>query len=270
MCGIFAYMGHKTIKIAQALQVLGMLETEQETDEPTPVGGHGAGMAYLNHKHEFTLAKVGKTKGSPVNSLKRQLPNLTAQSALILGHVRRASPEFTDTISHAECTQPYKPQCIHDLNILSAHNGYLENYQQLKNKLQTKHHYESEPIKLIDSEIIPHYYEEQLTKTQNPTKATHTLYEQAQGRNTIVILHTDIDQAHLNVIQKRKTRGLTVWTNSENAVLLCSREKPVQTTLAKLLGESSYQQIIHVTRNDSANLEAHFTLTLTQHTQASR
>jgi len=270
MCGIFAYMGHQPVPIMQVIQVLRLLETEQEPNEPTPVGGHGAGIAYLNHKHEFTLVKVGKTQGSPVNNLKRQLPELTTQSTLILSHVRRASPEFTDTISHVECTQPYKPQCRHSLNILSAHNGYLEDYQQLKTQLKAKHHFESEPIKLIDSEIIPHHYEEQLTKTQDPTKATHTLYEQAQGRNTIILIHKDTSQAHLNVIQKQRTRGLTIWTNPDNQILLCSREKPVQNTFNTLLKENKYQQIIHLTRNDPANLEAHFTLTLNQHTQTSR
>lgn len=264
-------MGHQPIPITQALHVLNILETEQEPQEPTPVGGHGAGIAYLNHKHEFTLAKVGKTKHSPVYDLKQQTRNLAAiQSQIILGHVRRASPEFQDTIQHAECTQPYKPNCAHELNLISAHNGYLENYQQLKLQLQAKHHFESEPIKLVDSEIIPHYYEEQLTKTEDPTKAAHALYEQARGRNTIVTLYAnrDANQAHLNVIQKGKTRGLTIWTDPDNEILLCSREKPAMATFSKLIKENNYQKITHITRNDSANLEAHFTLNFIQHTKS--
>jgi len=270
MCGIFAYMGHQPIPITKAIQILRTLETEQEPNEPTPVGGHGAGIAYLNPKHEFTLVKVGKTqRRSPIHNLKQQLPNLaTIQSQIILGHVRRASPEFIDTIQHAECTQPYKPHCTHKLNVISAHNGYLENYQQLKTQLQTKHCFESEPIKLIDSEIIPHLYEEQLTKTKNPTKAAHKLHEQTQGRNTIITLHTNTDtnQAHLNVIQKGKTRGLTIWTNPDNEVLICSREKPTLTTFTKILTENNYQKITHITRNDSVNLEAHFSLNYVEHT----
>jgi len=113
MCGIFAYMGHQPILVTQAIQVLSILETEQEPSEPTPVGGHGEGIAYLKQKREFTLVKVGKTtKRSPAHDLKQQLPNpATIQSRIILGHVRRASPEFIDTIQYAECTQPYKPCC---------------------------------------------------------------------------------------------------------------------------------------------------------------
>jgi glucosamine 6-phosphate synthetase-like amidotransferase/phosphosugar isomerase protein len=273
MCGIFAYVGLQPIPIAQAIQVLEILETEQEPDEPTPVGGHGAGIAYLNQKREFTLTKVGRTqRRSPVHDLKQKLLNITKiQSQVILAHVRHASPEFTDTIQHAECTQPYKPHCTqHELNLVSAHNGYLENYQQLKTQLKLKHQFESEPTKLIDSEIIPHLYEEQLTKTKNPTKATHALHEKTQGRNTIIIIHTNTDKADLDIIQKGKTRGLTLWTNPDNAVLLCSREKPAQTTFNKFLKENKYHEITHLTRNDAANLEAHFTTSLSPHTQASR
>jgi glucosamine 6-phosphate synthetase-like amidotransferase/phosphosugar isomerase protein len=273
MCGIFAYMGHQSIPIIKTIQVLEILENEQEPNEPTPVGGHGAGIAYLNQRHQFMLLKVGKTsQESPVHDLKQQLFNVTkTQSQIILGHVRRASPEFTDTIQHAECTQPYKPHCTQpDLNLVTAHNGKLRNYQQLKTQLRHKHQFESEPIKLIDSETIPHLYEEQLTKTRNPTIATHTLYEKTQGRNTIVIIHTNASKAHLDIIQKGKTRGLTIWTNPDNAVLLCSREKPLQAAFSKFLKENKYQRTIHLTRNDAANLEAHFTVAINQHTQASR
>jgi len=231
MCGIFAYMGHKPIKIAQALQVLGILENEQQPNEPTPVGGHGAGIAYLSHKHEFTLTKVGKTQGSPVNDLKLQLPNLAAQSTVILGHVRRASPEFTGTISHAECTQPYKPQCMPDLNILSAHNGKIQNYKELTNQLAKSHKFESQEIELIDSEVIPHLLEELLSRTTGTKKAIHTLFDQIEGTdtqgNTIVVLYSSGGKPQLHAIQKGKSRGLTIWTNSKGETLLCSRKNPV-------------------------------------------
>lgn len=276
MCGIFAYVGHQSIPITKAIRVLGILETEQEPGEPTPVGGHGAGIAYLNPKDKFTLVKVGKTQRvSPVRDLKQRLPNLSkARSQVILGHVRRASPEFTATTSHAECTQPYKPQCTHDLNILSAHNGKIHNYQELKTQLAKPHKFESQEIKLVDSEVIPHLLEEQLSKTTDTTKAIHTLFDKTEGTatqgNTIIVLHLDKGKLQLHTIQKGKSRGLTIWTNSKGETLLCSREKPVQIAFSKFLKENKFQEIIHLTRNDAANLEAHFTVTLNQHTQTSR
>ncbi|HKZ95045.1 MAG TPA: hypothetical protein VJ249_10785 [Candidatus Bathyarchaeia archaeon] len=74
-------MGNQPIPITQVIQVLNILESEQEPGEPTPVGGHGAGIAYLNQKHTFILAKVGKTTSNlPVNDLKQQLLDPAASS----------------------------------------------------------------------------------------------------------------------------------------------------------------------------------------------
>ena len=266
MCGIFAYTGHKPIPILAMLKVLQILENEQEPNEKSPVGGHGAGIAYLDKSGAFTLEKVGKTRGSSVDDLKLRLRGHNASSRLVLGHVRRASPEFETTVKYRECTQPYKPSCTRSFKFVSAHNGKVRNYQKLKNKLDTSHTFESEKIELIDSEVIPHLFEELLSKSKDTTRATHALFEQIEGNNTAVILSTNKSEAHLNVIQKGKTRGLVVWTNLKREVLLCSREKPTQQILNKFLTENDYQKIIKVSREDSVNLEAHFSLSIPQST----
>lgn len=262
MCGIFAYMGHDSLSITQVLKILHTLEIEQEPDEKTPVGGHGAGIAYLNQAKQFTVLKVGRTNGSPVDELSRQIEHTSKSSILVLAHVRHASPEFQRTIKYAECTQPYKPTCTKNITVLSAHNGYLANYQQLKNNLTEEHHFESEKINLIDSEVTAHLYEELLQKHKNHTRATHALYEQIQGTqtqgNTIVTIAHSKNETTLNAIQKGKTRGLVIWTNPQNEVLICSREKPIQKTLSTILTKNHYQKIINITRNDTADIEAHF------------
>jgi len=262
MCGIFAYMGHKPIPILTVLKVLQILENEQEPNEKSPVGGHGAGIAYLNKKGKLTFAKVAKTKRSPVKDLTSQLEATTISSSLILGHVRRASPQFQDTIECKEFAQPYKPQCSPDFNLVSAHNGFLQNYNELRNKLTQPHHFESRKIKLNDSEVPAHLYEELLTQKKDPTRAAHALYEQIEGNNTLVILSTNKTgiEAHLQAIQKGRTRGLVIWTNQRGEVIICSREKPVQENLHKFLVENNYQKIVNITRNDSTRLETHFTL----------
>jgi len=264
MCGIFAYMGHKPFPILEVLKVLHILEPQQEPDETTPVGGDGAGIAYFNKRNEFTLTKVGKTKGSPVDDLSHQLKDTALGSHLVLGHVRQAYIKFEETIQYRECAQPYKPLCVHKLNLVSAHNGFLQNYLELKNKLTASHSFESQKVKLIDSEVIPHLYEELLKQTKDPTKATHNLFEQIKGNNkhgnTVVTLHANKNEAYLNVIQKGKTRGLTAWTNPKGEVMICSREKPVETTLNKFLIENNLRKTIKVTHNDRVNLEAHFSL----------
>lgn len=262
MCGIFAYIGNQLLSIRQVLELMRLLEKDQEPGEKTPVGGDGAGIAYLNQRNEFALAKVGRTNGSPVDNLSHQIEQNTKSSTLILAHVRHASPEFQHTIKHAECTQPYKPTCTRNLTVFTAHNGYLENHRQLKNNLTGKHQFESEKTQLIDSEVVAHIFEEALTKQNDPTKAAHTLYEQTQGTdtqgNTIVTVTHSKNQTHLNAIQKGKTRGLVVWTNLKNETIISTREKPAQKILGSVLTRNHYQKIINITRNDTTNTEAHF------------
>jgi len=262
MCGIFAYMGQKPLSISEVLKILHALESEQELGEKTPVGGHGAGIFYLTEKGKFILEKVGKTNSSPCYDLISKLGDRIGNSHLILSHVRRASPEFKDTTQYREFAQPYKPSCKHDLSLVSAHNGFLQNYQKLSNNLTSQHKFESQKIKLNDSEVIAHLYEELLTQTKNPTKAAHTLCEQIEGNNTAVFLTINKNEAHIDAVQKGKTRGLVVWTNPKGEVLICSREKPIQKTLNKFLQENNYNKIIHITRNDSANIQIHYTLNL--------
>jgi len=185
------------------------------------------------------------------------------KSCLILGHVRRASPEFDKTIPYAECTQPYKPVCHRTIRftILSAHNGLLQNYKQLRDQLAQWHSLESERRMLIDSEVIVHLHEELLAQLGDPTKAGSRLYEQIEGNNTMVSITINKQETHLHVIHRGKTRGLTIWSNQEGEALLCSRETPVQRVLHKFLSENNYKIIVAVRRTDTANIQAHFNLT---------
>ncbi len=262
MCGIFAYVGRNPLSIEQVLQLLCLLEKDQEPGEKNAVGGDGAGIVYLNRRNEFTLTKVGRTHGSPADELSRMVEHSAESSTVILAHVRHSSPEFQKTISHPEYTQPYRPTCAKDLTVFTAHNGFLQNYLQLKSSLTGKHHFESEETQLIDSEVIAHVFEEALTKQRDPTKAAHALYEQTEGTNmqgnTVVTIARNGDETYLDAVQKGKTRGLVIWTNPQNEVIVCSREKPVQKILASVLAENNYQKIINITRNDTINTEAHF------------
>jgi len=263
-------MGHQPLPNIQALDLLQLLENEQEADEKNPVGGHGAGLAYLNKKGHITLMKVGGAIDSPADHLRQQMKATSKSwSHLILGHVRRASPEFDKTIPYTECTQPFKPACTATagFTILSVHNGYLQNYQQLKNQLTQKHRLESAKYTLIDSEVIAHLYEEQLAQTKDSTEAANSLHQQIEGNNTIVLVTTNGKEAHLHTIHKGKTRGLTVWTNPEGEVLLCSRENPVQRILQRFLKENNHRKIIAIQHTDVANMQADFNIKLQPQTE---
>jgi len=263
MRGIFAYMGYQPLPIIQALNLLQLLENEQEADEKNPVGGHGAGIAYLDKRDKIILTKVGGTTSSPVDDLKQQMRvTRETRSGLILGHVRRASPEFDKTIPYAECTQPYEPACIRAARFttLSAHNGFLQNYRPLRDRLAQRHHLESEKRMLIDSEVIAHLHEELLAQFEDPTKTGSRLYEQIEGNNAIVTIIINKQETHLHGIHRGRTRGLTIWTNLKGEALLCSREDPVQHVLYKFLLENNYKIIVAVRRTDTAHIRAHFSL----------
>jgi len=268
MCGIFAYTGHEPLSILEVLKVLQILELEQERpSETSPLGGDGAGVAFLDERGKFIVEKVGKTKESPVYDLRLLLGKTAPSSCLILGHVRQASPEFQKTIEHKECTQPYKPLCPYNFNLVSAHNGVVQNYLDLKDKLNTSHSFESQKVKkIIDSEVIPHLFEELLSKSREPRKATHALFEQIEGSNThgntAILIFANKGVAHLNVIHKGKTRGLIIWTSPKNEVLLCSREQPVEKILNKFVRENNFKKIVEISHKDSVDLEAHFSLNL--------
>jgi len=270
MCGIFAYTGHEPLSIIEVLKVLQILELEQERpSESSPLGGDGAGIAFLDERSKFIVEKVGKTKESPVYDLRLLLGKTTLSSYLILGHVRQASPEFEKTIEHKECTQPYKPLCPYNFNLVSAHNGKVQNYLDLKTKLKASHSFESQKVKeIIDSEVIPHLFEELLSESKDTRKASHALFEQIEGSNmhgnTAVLIYAYKGVAHLNVIHKGKTRGLIIWTSPKNEVLLCSREQPVEKVLNKFIGESNFKKIVDISHKDSVNLEVHFNLNLSE------
>jgi len=268
MCGIFAYMGHEPLSIIEALKVLQILELEQERpSESSPLGGDGAGIAFLDERGKFIVEKVGKTKASPVYDLRLLLGKTTLSSHLILGHVRQAWSKFEKTIEHKECAQPYKPLCPYNFNLVSAHNGIVQNYLDLKGKLNASHYFESQKVKkIIDSEVIPHLFEELLSELKDTRRATHALFEQIKGSNihgnTAVIIYANKSEAHLNIIQKGRTRGLVIWTSPKNEVLLCSREQPAEKILNKFMKENSFRKIVEISHKDSVNLEAHFNLNL--------
>jgi glucosamine 6-phosphate synthetase-like amidotransferase/phosphosugar isomerase protein len=266
MCGIFAYVGRWPLQILDVLEVLRVLEEQQEADESTPVGGHGAGIAYFNVEEKLILNKVGKAKHPPVEDLRRQIKNTKDKSQFILSHVRHASPEFEHTIKYRECAQPYHPRCSSNFIVVSAHNGFAKNYEELETGLQSRHSFESEKIDLIDSEVISHLFEELLAESEDPWKATSKLFAKVDGTkkqgNTIIVLSRKKNDVCLNAIQKGRTRGLVVWSNSENGILLCSRENPVKQILSEFLAENEFHQTISVRRLDSINMEIHFGMKL--------
>ncbi len=160
MCGIFGFTLMKPIPLVKVFKVLEKLEVHQYVREPKPLGGYGAGIAILKSDRNIVLKKVGKVDGSPARYLSKIVD--VAEASVLVGHVRMPSPWFMKTASFKETAQPYVACCHPDLKVVSVHNGNFVNYKGAREKLSKVHTFESEKIELIDSEVIPHFFEELL------------------------------------------------------------------------------------------------------------
>ncbi len=264
MCGIFGFILQKPLSITKIFGVLRRLESSQYPDEAQPVGGYGAGVAIMLSDGNIITEKVGKTsEESPVAKLSELLKTtefmgtkLTGAQVLI-GHVRFPSSENMGTVKYKEAAQPYVENFERHLRIVSAHNGNVKNYKQLKTKLKP-HEFESEKIGLIDSEVIPHYFGETLNELEDADAAAYDLLSVLEGSSAIALLQVDDENALLHLIHKGRARGLIVWTNDEGEVIFCSRTEPVQAELKTLLDSGKFKQKVAINWKEEAGLKLSF------------
>ena len=163
MCGIVAYIGNK-----QALPILinGLRRLEYR-------GYDSAGIAVFDDGKPCTIRAVGK-----IDNLSEKLKGQNFNSTFGIAHTRWAthgSVTETNAHPHADCTG----------KIILAHNGIIENYRELKEKLGTDHIYKSE----TDSEVLAHlietYYSGDLRK------AVLEALARVRGTYGLVVMHAD-------------------------------------------------------------------------------
>jgi glucosamine 6-phosphate synthetase-like amidotransferase/phosphosugar isomerase protein len=253
MCGIFGFVLKKPIETTYALKVLQKLERHQYPNEPKPVGGYGAGIAVLTSSGNVLLEKVGKVDGSPAEHLAK-ICRLDAASVLI-GHVRLPSPWFMETAHFRETAQPYVARCFSGLTVVSAHNGNIVNYKAIREQLGRKHVFESERIELIDSEVIPHLFEELLIKEGSHENALETLFSAIEGPNTASLLQIVKGELILHFLHKGKTRGLTIWKNTKDEVIFCSRKEPLIEELGFILNEGNFTEQVSIAYDEERSLK---------------
>jgi glucosamine 6-phosphate synthetase-like amidotransferase/phosphosugar isomerase protein len=262
MCGIFGFVLRNPVHAPKIFNVLQRLETSQyRPEETTPVGGYGAGVAVLLNDGGILSEKVGKAEGSPAAHLAEIMtPTLTDVSAMI-GHVRFPSSEFMDTAPFKEAAQPYVEHFEKELTIVSAHNGKVENYKELKERLKG-HVFESDKVGFVDSEIIPHYFGEILNEVEDVDDALYKLMCTLKGSNTkgnsVAMFHVDEENAFLHLIHKGKTRGLTVWANEKGEVIFCSRPEPVMEEFERLLARDKFKEKVSIKWREDAGLKLSF------------
>lgn len=246
MCGIFGYFCKSQVSIQKVLKLLEILEVHQYEDEKRPVGGHGAGVCFVNGSSDTTLYKVGKTNSSPVKDLSLAKDLSEASSRTVLGHVRYASPHLIDTIEYSFAAQPYRAECLGFSEIISAHNGKVDNYQQIRKDLSKEHSFESETVKLNDSEVIPHLFEENLMVGFDEVTARERTFETIQGNNTAAIITQLEGKSLLHILHKGKTRGVHVWKSGRGEIILCSREEPLLQVFGEFLRENDFEKVLSI------------------------
>ena len=134
MCGIVAYIGPK-----QALPILinGLRRLEYR-------GYDSAGVAIMGSDFKISCVRsVGK-----IDNLSEKLKNNNFDSTFGIAHTRWATHggvTESNAHPHADCNG----------KIILAHNGIIENYREIKEKLGPSHIYKSE----TDSEVLAHLIE---------------------------------------------------------------------------------------------------------------
>lgn len=256
MCGIFGFALAEPVKISRVFRLLERLETHQYPGEEIPLGGYGAGIAILMDDGTLLTEKVGADKTSPVKRLEEIVD--VSFATILLAHVRYPSPEFMDTAKHKETAQPYVVQMDPNLTIVSVHNGKLENYRNLQRSLRKSHKLETENIQLIDSEVIPHIYEQILNEKADTDEALYELLHTIQGPNSIALLQATDEQTSIHLIHKGKTRGLVAFTNDKSELVFCSRPEPLQQELHQFLIENKLREKIDIRWREDIGLKMTF------------
>ncbi len=135
MCGIVAYTGSKN---CTEILLEGLKRLEYR-------GYDSWGFAFVKGKDLISVKKVGK-----VSEAKNLIDNFPQNSFMGIAHTRWAThgaPTNMNAHPHLDCK----------LKIAIVHNGIIENYSELKKKLQEKrHNFKSE----TDTEVIVHLLEE--------------------------------------------------------------------------------------------------------------
>lgn len=252
MCGIFGFSLKKPLGMDRVFRVLEKLEVHQYSGEPTPVGGYGAGLALLLEDGGVFLEKVGRIGDSPARVLRE---NVTVKKASVLiGHVRMPLPQFMKTSSHKETAQPYVVERDPKLTVVSVHNGKIENYRDIRKALGNAHVFESEKFELIDSEVIPHLFEETSSEREDISETLYSFFCSLKGSSSIALLQLGDEESYLHLFHKGKTRGLAIWTNPLNEVVFCSRNEVLTDELGKWLSKGKFEEKALILNREEAGL----------------
>ncbi len=167
MCGIFGYVGEKRDAAEAVMEGLRRLDYR---------GYDSWGVAVLIKGEivsEKNIGEVAKhlSSGFPVNT------------STGIGHTRWATHgKVTEDNAH--------PHSGAKCSFTLAHNGIVENFDQLKKNLREKGYVFNTQT---DTEAIVHLVEDKLKRTQELQEALRLAFKELEGRNTVIVLANNGD-----------------------------------------------------------------------------
>ena len=166
MCGIIAYVGRKS---APDIIIEGLRRLEYR-------GYDSAGLVTIQGG-KFELRK----KTGRINELASLLKKLPAHGRIGIGHTRWATHGApSDANAHPHLDQSGK--------IALVHNGVIENYQSLKEKLLAKGHTFASQT---DTEVLAHLVGEHYSAAIGLTEAVRLALKEVVGTYGIAVIHVD-------------------------------------------------------------------------------
>jgi glucosamine--fructose-6-phosphate aminotransferase (isomerizing) len=166
MCGIVGYIGQKPgTKIV--LDGLAALEYR---------GYDSAGIALVDGDKSQVFKQVGRVDG-----LIRDVNQANPEAPLVIGHTRWAT--------HGGVTIPNAhPQANNDQSIFVVHNGIIENFSEIRQKLKAEgYHFESQ----TDTEVIPNLIDFYFKQVNSFEAAFKAALQDVRGAYSIVAITTN-------------------------------------------------------------------------------
>lgn len=210
MCGIIGYIGNKQ---ATPILIQGLRRLEYR-------GYDSAGVAVLDSQVNRVRA-IGK-----IDELAEKLKSYKLDGTVGIAHTRWATHGgVTEANAH--------PHTGCESKLVLVHNGIIENYRELRDKLSGSHSFESE----TDSEVLAHLIEEHYKK-QDPSegpvalrKAVETALSHVRGTYGIVVMHQD----HPDCLITARMGSPIVVGLSEGEYYVASDPTPILTYTKKVI-----------------------------------
>ena len=174
MCGIIGYVGKKKRHLKELIKGLYNLEYR---------GYDSSGIAYLNDNKIVIEKKVGRIKEL------EQVINENDVTNILIGHTRWATHGQPSLLN----AHPHKVG-----KITIVHNGIIDNYQELKQNLESNgYHFVSETDTEVAAGELAYFYD----KTNDMLKAIKLFMDNVSGSYAICLINDD-ELDNLYVIKK--------------------------------------------------------------------